>query len=184
MNLKITIKKGDITKEHVDIIVNAANTTLLGGGGVDGAIHKAAGKELLEECKKIGGCNTGEAVITKGYNLPCKYVVHTPGPDYRRMNKTEDERIQARKLLASSYYNSLMLAKSVNAESVAFPSISTGIYGFPLEEGANIAINTIKQFGIDKLDIGDIGSDMIVEMVLFDDITYSTYIEAVKKYLC
>lgn len=121
----ITIKKGDLTKEVVDVIVNAANKTLLGGGGVDAAIHESAGPLLLEECKTLGGCKTGEAKITKGYNLPARYVIHTVGPIYGQEHDKED------KLLADCYLNSIDLAYKYNLKSIAFPAISTGAYGFP-----------------------------------------------------
>ncbi|MCX7589608.1 MAG: O-acetyl-ADP-ribose deacetylase, partial [Patescibacteria group bacterium] len=137
---RITLIKGDITKQKVEAIVNAANKTLLGGGGVDGAIHKAAGPELLEECKKLGGCQTGEAKITKGYNLPAKYVIHTVGPIFGKENGKEAE------LLVSCYRNSLFLAKKYKIKTIAFPSISTGVYGYPKKEAAEIVIKTIKEF--------------------------------------
>jgi O-acetyl-ADP-ribose deacetylase (regulator of RNase III) len=132
--------KGDITKMDVDAIVNAANTTLLGGGGVDGAIHRAAGPELLEECKTLNGCPTGEAKITKGYNLPAEFVIHTVGPVWNDGNNNEDE------LLASCYKNSLLRGVENNVKTIAFPSISTGVYKFPFERAATIAINTVNDF--------------------------------------
>jgi len=143
MNYKVTIKKGDITRLAVDAIVNAANQSLLGGGGVDGAIHHAAGPELLEECKTIGGCKVGEAKITKGYNLPAKYVIHTVGPMYAETKGNPAE------LLADCYLNSLKLADKHAVRSIAFPSISTGVFGYPIEEAAEIAIKTVKDF-LDK----------------------------------
>ena len=137
---RIEIVEGDVTKQRVDAIVNAANTTLLGGGGVDGAIHRAAGPELLEECRAFGGCPTGQAKITKGYKLPAKWVIHTVGPVWREGQHGEEE------LLASCYRNSLALAEQKGVRTIAFPSISTGAYGFPMERAARIAVTEIKTF--------------------------------------
>ena len=137
---RIEVVEGDITKQDVDAIVNAANTALLGGGGVDGAIHRGAGPELLEECRKLGGCATGQARITKGYRLPAKWVIHTVGPVWRDGGHGEDE------LLASCYRNSFALAEEHGIRSIAFPSISTGAYRFPLERAARIAVDETKKF--------------------------------------
>ena len=132
---KIEVKQGDITKLKVDAIVNAANKSLLGGGGVDGAIHRAAGPDLLAECKTVGGCPTGEARITGGYNLFAKYVIHTVGPVYS--GKSQD-----RRLLAQCYLNSLKLGNDYNIKSVAFPAISCGVYGYPIKEACQVAVDT------------------------------------------
>lgn len=137
---RIEIFEGDITKIEVDAVVNAANTSLLGGGGVDGAIHRAAGPELLAETRKIGGCPTGEARVTKGYRLPAKWVIHTVGPIWSGGNRNEDE------FLANCYKNSLKAATQIGAVTVAFPSISTGAYRFPLERAVDIALRETKSF--------------------------------------
>ncbi len=136
----IEIILGDITKLKADAIVNAANRTLLGGGGVDGAIHRAAGIELLKECRELGGCETGLAKITKGYNLPARFVIHTVGPVWHGGNRNED------KLLEDCYRNSLLLAVENGIKSIAFPAISTGIYSFPVERATRIALSCVKNF--------------------------------------
>ena len=160
---KITFDIGDITHLDVDAIVNAANSSLLGGGGVDGAIHRAAGPELLAECRILGGCRTGEAKITKGYRLKARYIIHTVGPIY---SASPDDA----KLLYSCYRNSLELAKKNDVHSIAFPAISTGVYGYPKTEAAEIALKAINDwFGV-NVDYG-----MSVVMSCFDEGTYGTY---------
>lgn len=159
----IHIKQGDITKETTDAIVNAANPSLLGGGGVDGAIHRAAGPDLLAECKKLGGCKHGKARITKGYNLKAKHVIHTPGPVYKNGKSDESN------ILKNSYYNSMKLAKEHRLKSISFPAISTGVYGYPLQEACEIAISTVLDFMREE----DYPID--VHFVLFDNINYNIY---------
>lgn len=165
--IKLEIVKGDITKLKVDAIVNAANSSLLGGGGVDGAIHRAGGPKLLEECRKLNGCKTGEAKITNGYNLPAKFVIHTVGPVWNGGEYNEDN------LLESCYKNSLKLAVENKIKTIAFPAISTGIYGFPLERATQIAIKIVKEFISTKPGITK------VIFICFDTKTESVY----KKYL-
>lgn len=144
---RIEIIKADITQLKVDAIVNAANNSLMGGGGVDGAIHKAAGKELLEECRKLRGCATGQSKITKGYNLPAKFIIHTVGPVWN--NGTENEEL----LLASCYKTALQLAIEHNLKTIAFPSISTGAYRFPFDRASKIAYQTISNYLMNNLNI-------------------------------
>jgi len=161
---------GDITKiDYVEAIVNAANSSLLGGGGVDGAIHRAAGKELLFECRMLNGCKTGQAKITKGYNLPCKYIVHTVGPVWNGGKKREEE------LLASCYENTLRVAVETGIRTIAFPSISTGAYRFPVEKAAKIAVSTVAAF----LQENEGALDLVV-WVLFDKNTKAVYEAAVE----
>jgi O-acetyl-ADP-ribose deacetylase (regulator of RNase III) len=160
--IKIELIKGDITQLSVDAIVNAANSTLLGGGGVDGAIHRAAGKQLVEECRTLGGCQTGEAKITKGYNLPAKHVIHTVGPIYQHYD--DDTQNQ---LLSNCYINSLLLAEKYQLKTIAFPNISTGVYRFPKQQAAYIAINSVKNF--------EFKSIQKVIFVCFDDENYNIY---------
>lgn len=164
----IEIRQGDITKLEVDAIVNAANRSLLGGGGVDGAIHRAAGPELLTECRSIGGCPTGEARITRGYNLPAGYVIHTVGPVYS--GKPQDSR-----LLTQCYLNSLKLASDHNLASVAFPAISCGVYGYPINEACKIAIDTTCNFLASNTSLKK------VIFILFSSEDYNTYTDYLKS---
>lgn len=156
--MPIKIVQNDITKMHSDAIVNAANSTLLGGGGVDGAIHRAAGKGLLLECMKLGGCKTGEAKVTGGHRLPCRYVIHTVGPKWKGGQKGEKE------LLESCYRESLRLAVENGCESIAFPLISAGVYGYPKDEALRVAMDVITAFLLKH--------DMQVYMVIFDKEAY------------
>ena len=164
MPTKIELIKADITKVEVDAIVNAANTTLLGGGGVDGAIHRAAGPKLLAECVLLGGCKTGQSKITKGYNLPAKYVIHTVGPVWHGGARGEEE------LLASCYRNSLDLAKKHSIKTIAFPAISTGAYGFPSERAVKIVFDTVTGYINENQD----AFERII-FVLFSDKDMSLY---------
>jgi len=163
----IQLIEGDITKLKVDAIVNAANNSLLGGGGVDGAIHRAGGPKIIEECmiirEKQGGCKTGDAVITTGGKLPAKYVIHTVGPVWNGGNNNEE------KLLADAYKNSLRLATEYEIKSIAFPNISTGIYGFPKQRAAEIAVNAVKEF----LNLTTLIKEIF--FVCFDDENYKIY---------
>ncbi|HSD62349.1 MAG TPA: O-acetyl-ADP-ribose deacetylase [Ignavibacteriaceae bacterium] len=163
MDKKIFVEKNDITKLKVDAIVNAANNSLLGGGGVDGAIHRAAGSELIEYNRRLGGCLTGEAKISPGFKLPAKYIIHTVGPIWKDGRHDEDS------LLSNCYRNSLEMAAENEVKTIAFPSISTGVYHFPIERAAKIAIREVKNF-LEKND--DLQK---VIFVCFDDETYNTY---------
>jgi O-acetyl-ADP-ribose deacetylase (regulator of RNase III) len=166
---RIFIEPGDITKQNTDAIVNAANKSLLGGGGVDGAIHRAAGKDLLEECRNLGGCNTGEVKITKGYNLNAKYIIHTVGPVWYGGDNNEEEK------LAECYRNSLKIAVENNIKSIAYPAISTGIYRFPIEKAVRIAVKEVKNF-LEKN-----SSIEKVIFVCFDEFTYALYLEELRN---
>lgn len=160
---RLEIVKGDITRQAADAIVNAANCSLLGGGGVDGAIHRAAGPELLAECRTLHGCETGKAKITKGYRLPAKYVIHTPGPVWHGGGNGEAEK------LASCYRSCLELASEYACKTVDFPSISTGVYHFPLDKAAKIAVDTISDY------LAVHGEIERVRMVCFDERTRAAY---------
>jgi len=160
MSTVLQVIRGDITKQPVEAIVNAANSSLLGGGGVDGAIHRAAGPQLVAECRLLGGCKTGEAKATKGYNLPAKYVVHTVGPVWRGGDNHEDI------LLASCYRNCLVVADRLKIKSIAFPAISTGIYGFPRQRAAQIAVEEVQEHR---------GSIETLLFVCFDENTAEIY---------
>jgi O-acetyl-ADP-ribose deacetylase (regulator of RNase III) len=167
MGNRMEAVQGDITKMKVDAIVNAANSSLLGGGGVDGAIHRAAGPELVAECATLGGCATGEAKITRGYNLPAKYVIHTVGPVWR--GGTHDEE----KLLADCYRNSLRIAAERGLKTMAFPAISTGVYRFPPERACRIAVDAAREFLAEHPAIEK------VSFVCFDTLTFGLYKKAV-----
>jgi O-acetyl-ADP-ribose deacetylase len=160
---KIDIARGDITKFEVDAVVNAANTTLLGGGGVDGAIHRAAGPELLAECRTLGGCKAGEAKITRGYRLPAGFVIHTVGPIWRGGTHGEPE------TLANCYRNSLQVAVENGIKTIAFPAISCGAYGYPLQEAAQIALKTVREF------LATTGQVDKVIFVVWDEHVYEAY---------
>jgi O-acetyl-ADP-ribose deacetylase len=164
---RIKLMQGDITKLEVDAIVNAANKTLLGGGGVDGSIHRAAGSGLLEECRSLGGCDTGEAKITRGYNLKAKYVIHAVGPVYsgKPQNITQ---------LKACYINSLHLAEKYDIQSIAFPAISCGVYGYPIEEASRIALTTTYDF------LKKNKSIQIVIFILFSSSDYNIYHRYIK----
>jgi len=166
----VEVIKGDITDLDVDAIVNAANESLLGGGGVDGAIHRAAGKDLLKECRTLGGCKTGNAKITKGYNLKSKYVIHTVGPIWHGGKKGEEQ------LLRSCYFSSLELAVKNKIRKIAFPAISTGVYGYPKKDAVKIAVGTVMEF---------LKNDENTEIekiifVCFDDFNYQLYLNEIK----
>jgi O-acetyl-ADP-ribose deacetylase (regulator of RNase III) len=167
--MRIEVVQGDITHQVVDAIVNAANTSLLGGGGVDGAIHRAAGPSLFEECRALGGCATGGAKLTRGYHLPAKWVIHTVGPVWQGGHHGEDE------LLTQCYRNSLCLAKEHGFETVAFPSVSTGIYGFPVDRACRIALREI---------FGFLTNNVLphkVSVICFDEFTYHEYRDALDE---
>jgi O-acetyl-ADP-ribose deacetylase (regulator of RNase III) len=167
----LELVQGDITRQDTDAIVNAANSSLLGGGGVDGAIHRAAGPQLLAECRTLGGCATGDAKITRGYNLKAKYVIHAVGPVYHDGEHGEPE------LLASAYRRSLEIAYEHKLSSVAFPALSTGVYGYPLDAAARIALTTIREF----LQTHD--APQLVRMVLFDARAYQAHERVLQEWL-
>ncbi len=168
---QLELVEGDITEQDTETIVNAANPSLLGGGGVDGAIHRAAGLGLLEECRTLGGCQTGDAKITKGYRLKAKHVIHTVGPIYHRDGQRAPE------LLASAYRRSLEVASENNVRSVSFPSISTGAYGYPMEEAAPIALQSVFNYLESHTDIE------LVRFVLFGSRAYQVYEKALQEIL-
>jgi O-acetyl-ADP-ribose deacetylase (regulator of RNase III) len=168
-NSILSLVEGDITKEETDAIVNAANSRLAGGGGVDGAIHLAGGPSIMQECRNIGGCPTGQAVITTAGNLKAKYVIHTVGPVYQDGTKGEAA------LLRSAHLESLKLASSKKLNSVAFPAISTGVYGYPVSEAAHIALTTVIDYLKEHADIG------LVRFVLFGRKTYEIFAEELRK---
>lgn len=165
MDARIEVVRGDITTQEVDAIVNAANESLLGGGGVDGAIHRAAGPQLLQECRALGGCPTGEARITKGYRLPVSWVIHTVGPVWRGGEKDE------RRQLASCYRTSLALARQHGCRIVAFPAISCGIYGYPLADAARVSLHAVQE----ELSPHDLPH--LVRWVMFDEAVFSAWNE-------
>lgn len=167
----IEVIRGDITRQHVDAIVNAANASLLGGGGVDGAIHRVAGPELLEACREIGGCPPGQARLTPGFRLPARYVIHTVGPVWRGGAQGEDE------ILANCYRNSTRLASSRNLVSIAFPSISTGAYGFPVARASRIAVRELRQAAERDERL------QTVRVVCFGDDTFRAYERAMEDYM-
>ncbi len=168
MPMSLEVVQTDITKMDVDAIVNAAKSSLMGGGGVDGAIHAAAGPKLLEECRTLGGCKTGEAKITKGYRLPAKYVIHTVGPIWQGGRSGEERK------LADCYKNSLKIAKEMGLKSIAFPAISTGNYGYPARDAAQIAVRTVLEETTDE-------KDLRVYLVAYDQATADLYREAIEK---
>jgi O-acetyl-ADP-ribose deacetylase len=161
---RIELTRGDITEQDVDAIVNAANASLLGGGGVDGAIHRAAGPELLEECRRLGGCATGDAKATRGHALPARHVIHAVGPVWRGGEEGEPE------LLASCHRRALELAAELGARSVAFPAIPTGVYGYPLDAAARVAIDAVSEAAGDPVEL--------VRFVLFDDRAFHAFVQA------
>lgn len=167
--MRLEAVRGDITAEHVDAIVNAANETLLGGGGVDGAIHRAAGPELLKECSELGGCPPGEARMTDGYRLPARYVIHTVGPRWRGGASGESE------VLRACYLNCVLLAERAGLESLAFPAISTGVFGYPLEAATEIAVDTLRTCVRTYATARDSNQLKLIRFVCFDERTLNAY---------
>lgn len=165
--MKIEISKGDITEEETEALVNAANNTLLGGGGVDGAIHRIAGPGLLQECRGLGGCATGEAVITQGYDLKASYVIHTVGPVWRGGSKGEEG------LLTLCYSNCLKLALEKGIKSISFPAISTGIYGFPIERATQIALSVVQRY---------VAEDLLIRFICFSEADEKVYLKTLGPY--
>ena len=166
---RVELVEGDLTRETTDAIVNAANKTLLGGGGVDGAIHRAGGPRILEECRKLGGCETGDAKLTTGGNLPARYVIHTVGPVYRDGKHGEPEK------LASCYRRSLEVAVEHGLESVAFPAISTGVYGYPMDQAAEVALRTVRDFALEHPEL------KLIRFVLFGRAAFETYCDVLRR---
>jgi O-acetyl-ADP-ribose deacetylase len=172
---RLEIIRGNIIHQKVDAIVNAANTSLLGGGGVDGAIHRAAGRELMDATSRLHGCKTGDAKITKGYRLPVKYIIHAVGPVYEAEPKVEPQNTQSAKLLASAYQRSLEIAVENSVRTIAFPAISTGTYRFPMTAAAYVSLSIVCQFALDNTTLE------LIRFVLFDDDGYQRYVSVLES---